>query len=150
MIDAIVREKTRRKSVDELADEVIEGKWGSGIERKQRLEAAGYDYTAVQQRVDEKLATMSKQYYTVRSGDTLTAIARRFGKLRSQNWFVSITFLIPITLRSENGCACIDEGREIVLFSEQVQMLRRVEIILPLAFASFWRIEPFCRHSRKQ
>ena len=79
MIDAIVREKTRRKSVDELADEVIEGKWGSGIERKQRLEAAGYDYTAVQQRVDEKLATMSKQYYTVRSGDTLTAIARRFG-----------------------------------------------------------------------
>ena len=79
VIDAIVREKTRRKSVDELADEVIEGKWGSGIERNQRLEAAGYDYTAVQQRVDEKLATMSKQYYTVRSGDTLTAIARRFG-----------------------------------------------------------------------
>ena len=79
VIDAIVREKTRRKSVDELADEVIEGKWGSGIERKQRLEAAGYDYTAVQQRVDEKLATMSKQYYTVRSGDTLTVIARRFG-----------------------------------------------------------------------
>ena len=76
---ALVDEKTRKKSTDEIAEEVIKGKWGNGEERIRRLEAAGYDYTAVQQRVDEKLATMSKQYYTVRSGDTLTAIARRFG-----------------------------------------------------------------------
>lgn len=79
VIDAIVKEKTRRKSVEELSEEVIAGKWGSGAQRKQRLEAAGYDYAAVQQRVDEKLAAMSRQYYVVRPGDTLTAIARRFG-----------------------------------------------------------------------
>ncbi len=44
-----------KKSVDELAREVISGAWGTGQERKKRLEAAGYDYTAVQTRVNEIL-----------------------------------------------------------------------------------------------
>ena len=41
------------KSVDEIAREVIVGKWGNGSERKDRLTAAGYDYAAVQARVNE-------------------------------------------------------------------------------------------------
>lgn len=41
------------KSVDTLAREVIQGKWGNGVERKQKLTAAGYDYDAVQKRVNE-------------------------------------------------------------------------------------------------
>ena len=41
------------KSVDTLAREVIQGKWGNGAERKQKLTAAGYDYDAVQKRVNE-------------------------------------------------------------------------------------------------
>ena len=41
------------KTVDALAYEVIQGDWGNGEERKERLEAAGYDYDAVQQRVNE-------------------------------------------------------------------------------------------------
>lgn len=44
---------TQTKTVDELAKEVIQGKWGVGAERKQRLTAAGYDYGAVQKRVNE-------------------------------------------------------------------------------------------------
>ena len=36
-----------------LAYEVIRGDWGNGEERKERLETAGYDYDAVQQRVNE-------------------------------------------------------------------------------------------------
>ena len=44
------------KTVDELADEVIAGKWGCGDERKSRLTAAGYDYTAVQAAVNAKLS----------------------------------------------------------------------------------------------
>lgn len=40
------------KTVDELAREVIEGKWGNGASRKRRLNAAGYDAKAVQQRVN--------------------------------------------------------------------------------------------------
>ena len=41
------------KTTDALAYEVIQGDWGNGEERKERLEAAGYDYDAVQQRVNE-------------------------------------------------------------------------------------------------
>ena len=44
------------KSIDTLAREVIRGDWGNGAERKQRLSAAGYDYAAVQQRVNELLS----------------------------------------------------------------------------------------------
>lgn len=43
-----------RKSVSELADEVIAGKWGVGEERKNRLEAAGYSYTEVQNEVNKR------------------------------------------------------------------------------------------------
>ena len=44
-----------QKSVDTLAREVIQGKWGNGAERKQRLTEAGYDYSAVQNRVNALL-----------------------------------------------------------------------------------------------
>ena len=40
------------KSVDEVAREVIRGEWGNGSDRRQRLEAAGYDYDAVQNHVN--------------------------------------------------------------------------------------------------
>ena len=44
-----------RKTVDELADEVLAGKWDNGAERERLLTAAGYDYDAVQKRANEKL-----------------------------------------------------------------------------------------------
>ena len=43
------------KTVAEIAKEVIQGKWGNGEERKRRLTAAGYDYTAVQKEVNRLL-----------------------------------------------------------------------------------------------
>lgn len=43
------------KTVDELADEVLAGKWDNGAERERLLTAAGYDYNVVQKRVNEKL-----------------------------------------------------------------------------------------------
>lgn len=46
---------TAKKSVDTIAREVIQGKWGNGADRKQKLTAAGYDYSAVQKRVNELL-----------------------------------------------------------------------------------------------
>lgn len=42
-----------KKSIDETAREVIQGKWGNGADRKNRLTNAGYDYNAVQKRVNE-------------------------------------------------------------------------------------------------
>ena len=44
-----------KKSVTEVAKEVIAGKWGNGETRKQKLKAAGYDYAAVQKKVNELL-----------------------------------------------------------------------------------------------
>lgn len=43
------------KSDEQLADEVINGKWGNGVDRKNRLTAAGYNYEAVQAIVNERL-----------------------------------------------------------------------------------------------
>lgn len=74
---------TSKKSVDELAAEVIRGKWGNGTDRKNRLTAAGYDYAAVQARVNEILSgkststTVTYETYTVVKGDTLWGIAAK-------------------------------------------------------------------------
>lgn len=44
-----------RKTIDEIAKEVIAGKWGAGEDRKKKLSTAGYSYRAVQDRVNELL-----------------------------------------------------------------------------------------------
>lgn len=41
-----------KKTVTEIAKEVIQGKWGNGEDRKNRLTKAGYDYQAVQAEVN--------------------------------------------------------------------------------------------------
>lgn len=43
---------TVKKSVQEIAREVVAGKWDNGEERKKKLIAAGYDYSAVQAAVN--------------------------------------------------------------------------------------------------
>ena len=45
----------KKKTVDEIAKEVIDGKWGNGDERVAKLKAAGYDPDAVQKKVNELL-----------------------------------------------------------------------------------------------
>ena len=52
-----------KKTIDEIAQEVIDGKWGSGDARKKALIKAGYDYDKVQAKVNEML-TPKKQKYT--------------------------------------------------------------------------------------
>lgn len=42
----------------QIAKEVIEGDWGNGEERRERLESAGYDYESVQERVNEMLGEL--------------------------------------------------------------------------------------------
>ena len=44
-----------RKTINEIAKEVVSGKWGNGTDRKNRLKAAGYDVTAVQNEVNRIL-----------------------------------------------------------------------------------------------
>lgn len=52
------------KSVDELAQEVLAGSWGNGEDRKNRLTAAGYDYSAVQAKVNELCGSSSQKSVT--------------------------------------------------------------------------------------
>lgn len=80
-----------KKSVSTIANEVIAGKWGNGNDRKNKLQAAGYDYNAVQAEVNKKLgsgSSSSAQYYTIKSGDTLSGIAQKYGTTvkQLQNW----------------------------------------------------------------
>ena len=49
-----------KKSNEEIASEVIAGKWGNGAERQKLLSQAGYDYSAVQSIVNKKLSPSRK------------------------------------------------------------------------------------------
>lgn len=72
-------------SLDEIAKKVINGAYGNYPERKTKLEAEGYNYSEVQNRVNEMLnssnkgASNSSVNYTVQRGDTLSGIARKYG-----------------------------------------------------------------------
>lgn len=71
-----------KKSNDEIADEVIAGKWGIAPERKKNLEAAGYNYQAVQNIVNKKMkafTTTGERIHTVNRGETLSGIAKKYG-----------------------------------------------------------------------
>ena len=75
------------KSLEEIANEVIAGKYGNGEERKEKLAAEGYNPTEVQNKVNEILGASnsgsnsqnSGETYTIKSGDTLSEIAEKFG-----------------------------------------------------------------------
>lgn len=75
------------KSIEELANDVLAGKWGDGEERKNRLTQAGYNYNEVQAKVNEKLGIGNRnttQYYIVKSGDNLTKIAKMYNTTVNQ------------------------------------------------------------------
>lgn len=83
-----------KKSVAQVAADVIAGKYGNGDARKQKLQSEGYDYNAVQAEVNKQLGSSGSgssgaTYYTVRSGDTLSSIAAKYGttyqKIASMN-----------------------------------------------------------------
>lgn len=49
-----VKAVSNKKSNEAIANEVIQGKWGNGTDRKSKLQAAGYDYNAIQALVNKK------------------------------------------------------------------------------------------------
>lgn len=66
---------TGGKTIDQIAQEVIAGKWGNGDARKSALAAAGYDAAAVQARVNQLMpstpTTPSAQEITTPTGGGL-------------------------------------------------------------------------------
>ena len=78
-LDADLPSIKKEKSTDELAREVIEGKYGNGEDRKKAL---GSRYGEVQARVNEILRGQSASNsitYVVKAGDTLSGIGARYG-----------------------------------------------------------------------
>lgn len=65
------------KSIEELAQEVINGKYGNGEERKQKL---GTLYNTVQSKVNSIYGknVSNEIIYIVKNGDTLSAIAKKY------------------------------------------------------------------------
>lgn len=86
--EQIVEEKIELLPLEEIANEVADGKWGSGEERRTRLEAAGYNYQEVQNKVNEiapKVPTPTEDKYSVpniytgfKSWMPYTAITNRY------------------------------------------------------------------------
>lgn len=54
----------KKKTIEAIAKEVIQGAWGTGAQRKNALVKAGYDYAAVQAKVNELLNSGSKKSIT--------------------------------------------------------------------------------------
>ena len=63
-----------KKSNEEIANEVIQGKWGNGQDRKNRLTNAGYNYQAVQNIVNQKLGATRNSYYKKYNGSTTSIV----------------------------------------------------------------------------
>ena len=54
------QKNTKKKTIKQLAQEVIQGKWGAGEERKKKLTDAGYDYAKVQGQVNILMREQNK------------------------------------------------------------------------------------------
>ena len=65
-----------KKSVDTIAQEVINGAWGNGDDRRRRLEAAGYNFNEVQNVVNRKLGAASASPSRVTLDDVARAVIR--------------------------------------------------------------------------
>ena len=78
-------ETPKLKTNEEIAKEVIDGKWGNNPGRKKKLTEAGYDYSAIQKIVNNMLKPSNEpkkeegDYYIVKPGDSLSKIAVMYG-----------------------------------------------------------------------
>lgn len=73
-----------KKTISEIVDEVIAGKWGNGDARKKALEATGYDYDEIQAAVNKKMevsssASTKKPDQVLSVGSVVTSVAMKLG-----------------------------------------------------------------------
>lgn len=95
------------KTVDELAKEVIDGKWGNGVDRRNKLTAAGYDYNVVQSKVNEILGYVKKSYWRVQCGafrvkENADALAGKLKNAGFDTYIVIVDGLYKVQLGAFN------------------------------------------------
>lgn len=96
--------------VDAIAQEVINGLWGTGVTRRQRLEAAGYSYEVIQNKVNEMLgggytytpentqSSSAAETFSVEVSDYRTAL-----KCLTDEWLDENGFTIRTRSEDVNG-----------------------------------------------
>lgn len=71
------QDKQKLKPIEQVTQEVLDGKWNVGEARKQELLKAGYNYDLVQAKVNELLEQRDK-YYVVQAKDDIDTICTKF------------------------------------------------------------------------
>lgn len=69
------------KSNEEIVKEVIDGLWGNGEDRKQRLESNGYNYKTIQSLVNKEMKKKEEEnqiIHIVTGGENLSVIAKKY------------------------------------------------------------------------
>lgn len=79
------KKSTAKKSVEDIAKEVIAGKWGNGDTRRSKLKAAGYDPGAVQKKVNELLKASTATKTTAKTATT-TKGSKIVAKAKEYAW----------------------------------------------------------------
>lgn len=103
--DNVVKESTiAALSNEQLADEVIAGKWGTGTDRAEKLAAAGYDFKAIQDIVNKKVET---------STSTSTATATAAKQAHAEKTIESSNST-PVQGIQEPSIAALSKGKIIV------------------------------------
>ena len=87
---------TAKKTVTEIAKEVIDGKWSVGSDRKAKLKAAGYDYDEVQKEVNKILNSSTNNTKTVKVGSKVKVKkgAKTYTGGSLQSWVYDTTFSV--------------------------------------------------------
>ena len=108
-----------KKTVDEIAKEVIAGMWGNGVARKQLLTEAGYDFRAVQDRVNTLMTrpTTTGDFffdYLKSSGFTDYAAAGIYANLQAESGLKSTnlqnSYEKKLGLNDETYTTAVDSG----------------------------------------
>lgn len=94
---------TSEKTNEEIAKEVIQGKWGNGADRKSRLTAAGYDYAAVQAIVDKLVKGESTSTSTPSTTVKATGVASKLDKTLAGTY--TVTASSGLNVRNAAGTA---------------------------------------------
>lgn len=97
---------TSKKSVTEIAKEVIAGNWGNGDDRKNRLTAAGYNSEEVQNKVNELLGvTTNTSTSTSTSTSTASNVKKATDPAMSKSNSIAGTYKViaPNGLNVRNG-----------------------------------------------
>lgn len=109
---------TTTKTIEQIVKEVIDGKWGNGDERKKKLEAAGYNYRTVQDKVNELLGGGSK---TVTSAATNTNVKVDYARSFSKSIAKTYTTTANLNLRtgtstSKTVITVIPKGKKVTCY----------------------------------